>query len=150
MLQSVMSAEIADILGYLLPPWPHCFQLTFAVSTQHRPPFSLESGFILSCTSLLFRVHDRIKPGSCPCERLPPSLRSLSPSRHQFEEFTQRQTSHACLRSAFGVSHTLDGLPLLEPCELVSSHSHVRDSLFRGFPRRLADTLHQRTIPSCC
>jgi hypothetical protein len=40
--------------------------------------------------------------------------------------------------SALSVPSTLSGLLLLEPCELVSSHSHVRDSLFKGFPRRKA------------
>jgi len=36
------------------------------------------------------------------------------------------------LRSALGVSHTLDGLLSPRPCGLVSSHYHVRDSPFRG------------------
>jgi hypothetical protein len=39
------------------------------------------------------------------------------------------------LRSALGVSHTLDGLLSPRPRGLVSSHYHVRDSPFRGlFP----------------
>jgi hypothetical protein len=42
---------------------------------------------------------------------------------------------HTRLRSAHSVSHTLDGLLLQIPRGLVSSHSHVRDSLFRGFSR---------------
>jgi hypothetical protein len=58
-LQSLISAELADVSGLPLPPWPRCFQRTYAVLTRHRPPFSLESGFILSCASPLFRVHDR-------------------------------------------------------------------------------------------
>jgi hypothetical protein len=37
-----------------------------------------------------------------------------------------------CLCSAPSVFHALDGLLLLAPCGLVSSHYHVRDSLFRG------------------
>jgi hypothetical protein len=42
------------------------------------------------------------------------------------------------LRSARGVSRALDGLLPLTPCRLISSHCHVRDSLFRGFPRQLS------------
>jgi hypothetical protein len=48
-LQSIICIELADILGYLLPPWPSCFQPTYVVSTRYRPPYPLESGFILSC-----------------------------------------------------------------------------------------------------
>lgn len=43
---------------------------------------------------------------------------------------------NSCLRSAHAVSHDLDGLLLAAPCGLVSSHSHVRDSLLRGFPQQ--------------
>jgi hypothetical protein len=41
-------------------------------------------------------------------------------------------SSHTRLCSALSVSHALDGLRLHAPCKLVSSCSHVRDSLFRG------------------
>jgi hypothetical protein len=34
-------------------------------------------------------------------------------------------------------------------CGLVSSHCHVRDSLYRGFPRRPADTPRRCAVPSC-
>jgi hypothetical protein len=45
---------------------------------------------------------------------------------------------HTHLRSALSVLHALDGLLLLAPWRLVSSSCHVRDSLFRGFPRQSA------------
>ena len=57
--------------------------------------------------------------------------------------------SHTRLRSALSVSHALDGLLLLTPCGLVSSHCHVRDSLFRGFPCCQAGSPHRRVVPSC-
>jgi hypothetical protein len=53
---------------------------------------------------------------------------SSSPSRRQRTESTQQRASHARLRSALSVSHTLDGLLLCAPCRLVSSRCHVRDS----------------------
>ena len=62
-----------------------------------------------------------------------PSLGFLPSSRHQHRQFTSRSTSQVDLRSAHSVSHTLDGLHLPIPCELVSSRSHGQGSLFRGF-----------------
>lgn len=59
------------------------------------------------------------------------------------------RVSRAHLRSALDVSHVLDGLLLLRPCGLISSHSHVRDSLFRGFPHHPAAPAHRRNVPSC-
>jgi hypothetical protein len=73
-----------------------------------------------------------------------------SPSRHELLESTRQQVSYACLRSAHNVSHVLDGLLLLEPCGFISSHCHVRDYLFRGFPHQSADLTHRQFVPSCC
>jgi hypothetical protein len=61
----------------------------------------------------------------------------------------QPASFHTRLRSALGVSHTLDGLLLHTPCGLISSHSHVRDSHFRGFPRCQAGLPHRQPMPSC-
>jgi hypothetical protein len=58
-------------------------------------------------------------------------------------------SSHTHLRSALSVSRALDGLLLCLPCGLVSSHCHVRDSLFMGFPRCQADPTRRRAVPSC-
>jgi len=60
-----------------------------------------------------------------------------------------RRASYPRLRSAHGVSHALDGFLLRKPCGLVSSHSHVRDSLSRGFPRRPAALPRRQVVPSC-
>jgi hypothetical protein len=51
-------------------------------------------------------------------------------------------------RSALSVSHTLDGFLLRAPHGLVSSHSHVRGSHFRGFPRCPAVTISRWPVPS--
>jgi len=56
--------------------------------------------------------------------------------------------SHTQLCSALSVSHTLDGLPLSLPRGLVSSHCHVRDSPFRGFPHYSADDPLRLAVPS--
>jgi len=55
-------------------------------------------------------------------------------------------TSHLC--SARSVSHALDGLLLALPCGPISSHCHVQDLPFRGFPRCPADSTHRRVL-SC-
>jgi len=55
----------------------------------------------------------------------------------------------AHLSFALSVSHALDDFLLRLPCGLVSSHSHVRDSHFRGFPRCQAGLPHRRVVPSC-
>lgn len=49
-----------------------------------------------------------------------------------------RPVSHTDLRSARSVLPALDGLLLLGFSRFVSPASHVRDSLFRGFPRQPA------------
>lgn len=73
----------------------------------------------------------------------------VSPSRHQLLESTLRQASQTCLCSARSVLHALDGFLLPEPCRLVSSCYHVRDSLIRGFSQRPARLAHHQPMPSC-
>jgi hypothetical protein len=73
----------------------------------------------------------------------------ISPSRHQRRKSTHHRASNARLRSAHSVSHTHDGLLLPTPCGPISSHSHVRDSHSRGFPRHQAGSPHRRVVPSC-
>jgi hypothetical protein len=51
-------------------------------------------------------------------------------------------------RSALGVSHTLDGFIPGQSCGLISFHSHVQDSLYRGFPRYQAGLPHRHPVPS--
>jgi hypothetical protein len=71
----------------------------------------------------------------------------VSPSRHQCFESTNSRRPMSCLRSALSVSHALDGLLLLAPCGLVSSHCHVRDSLLRGFPQQPVVRAFTRPCP---
>jgi hypothetical protein len=78
-----------------------------------------------------------------------PPLGSRSPSRHKCVESTICRASQARLRFAPSVSHALGDLLLRAPRGLVSSHCHVRDSLFRGFPRYQAGSTHRRVVPSC-
>jgi hypothetical protein len=49
--------------------------------------------------------------------------------------------------SALSVSHARDGFSLFVSCRLVSSHYHVRDLLFRGFPHCLAELLFVNSFP---
>jgi len=84
--------------------------------------------------AVLFRVCHRSIPAQNP-QACAPSVRFCSPSRHEPVKSTIRRDSHLRLCSALSVSHALDGLLLHRPRRLVSSCSHVRDSLFRGcFP----------------
>ena len=80
-------------------------------------------------------------------ERLPGGL--VSHSRHKRTESTYHRASHTRLRSALSVSRALDGFLLHTPCGLVSSHSRVRDSHLRVFPRCQAGSPHRRVVPSC-
>jgi hypothetical protein len=82
---------------------------------------------------LLYRVRHRFSPARRP-QPTSSSLGSRSPSRHESVGSTYRWVSQAQLRSALSVSHTLDGLLPLEPCGLISSHCHVRDSVSGIFP----------------
>ena len=97
----------------------------------------------------LFRVHRCSAPVRCPQTPSTSPGVSGSPSRHQLAESTWQQVSQVCLSSAHSVSHALDGLLLPEPCELISSHCHVRDSLFRGSPQQPANLAHHQLVPSC-
>jgi hypothetical protein len=72
--------------------------------------------------------------------RLAPSLSFLSPSRHQYKKSTYQGVSYSPLCSVLSVPPTLDDLLLFAPCRLISSSSHVRDLLFRGFPCRSANS----------
>jgi hypothetical protein len=133
-----------------LPPWPCCFQLTSAVCHLDAGPRSLSSpGSSSRALLLLSRVLTDSDPPEHPCGLRAPSLGFTSPSRRQHPESTCDELSHAHLCSALSVSRALDGLLLCLPRGLVSSHCHVRDSLFRGFPRNQATATRHRDVPSC-
>jgi hypothetical protein len=63
---------------------------------------------------------------------------------------TSCRASHIRLSCVPNVSHVLDALLLHIPRGPISSHSHVRDSHFRGFPRCQAGSPLRRVVPSCC
>jgi hypothetical protein len=67
-----------------------------------------------------------------------PSVRFRPPSRHQLDESTCNEQIPSPSSSTLSVPPAHDGLLLFEPFGLISSQSHVRDSPFRGFPRRSA------------
>jgi hypothetical protein len=89
-----------------------------------------------------------MSPAQCACiERLPwgfPPLRDTDMRSPRHNEIPTPR-----LRSALSVSHALDRLLLLIPRGPISSRSHVRDSLFRGFPRCPATSPHRLGVPSC-
>jgi len=70
-LQSVMNTLVVDVSGYLLPPWPHCFQPTCAVFPKMPSPafakkrvhplmsFALPSEFVADPVPLNFRPERR-------------------------------------------------------------------------------------------
>jgi len=97
----------------------------------------------------LSRVRSRCDPPTARERRAPPVGSGCSPSRHRRAQSTWRQGSRPCLRSVLSVSHALDGLLLRAPRGLVSSRNHVRDCLFRGFPRRPAALARRQRVPSC-
>jgi hypothetical protein len=144
-----MSVEAAQPSGYCAPAVTFRFPVGLrGLSPRHRPPRSREFGFILSCASPPLQSPDRI----APARRI--SLRATflgvrfsiatSMSRvHSPTSFPPR------LCSALSVSHALDGLLLSISCGLVSSRCHVRDVLFRDFPRCPAASTRRRCVPSC-
>jgi len=81
---------------------------------------------------LLFRVRTASCLPAARMQRAPP-MGSRSQSRYQPGDPLACRAPSPALRSALGVSHTLDGLLSPRPCGLVSSRNHVRDSPFRGF-----------------
>jgi hypothetical protein len=66
-LQSVMSIETAELLGYSAPALALLFPAVLrGLSPRCRPPFSCEPGFILSCASPPLQSTDRFAPARTP------------------------------------------------------------------------------------
>jgi len=125
-----------------------CFQLAFTVFRVTPAPVIFR-----------FRVHSLLGFDSSSeyvtttlrlslLERQWPPLGFGSPSRHLLAESTYRQGTQPHLRSVLSVSHALDGLLLHKLCGPISSHCHVRDSLFRGFPQQPVGLTRRQTCPS--
>jgi hypothetical protein len=85
---------------------------------------------------LLFRVLYSVPALSSKASSTFPGISFSFATSVQQVHFTMGFQPH--LRSALSVLHALDGLLLFAPWRLVSSSCHVRDSLFRGFPRQSA------------
>jgi hypothetical protein len=113
-------------------------------SSSRRPSSTFAHDFILSCASFPSRAFESDPPVAS--RRRAPPLGFRSPSRHPPVESTCASFPSS-LRSALGVSHALDGLLHHRHRGFVSPHSHVRDSLFRGFPRRTAARALARRCP---
>jgi hypothetical protein len=103
-------------------------------------PRPLQDRFILSRAFLHFR---ELAAASLPfradtTRRLPRGfvpLRDLGEKSPLTARFPRR-----AYRSALSVSHAPDGLLLFLLRGLISSHCHVQDLPFRGFPRHSADS----------
>jgi hypothetical protein len=94
----------------------------------------------------------RVLPLACPPRRCSfdgaPSRGSPPSSRHQPQASTRYGLPRPRTRSVLGVSHALDGLLRLWPCEFISPRCHVQDSPFRGFPPGEAVPPRRWPIPS--
>lgn len=144
-LQSVMNIEVVGVSGYLLPPRTYCFQQFGGFPSVPSP------------VPLRVRVHPLVSFASPPeyillCHPSDPSTEALAPNTSQgflpirdtsnwSQPVDELPTAH--LRFALSVSHALDDFLLQLPRGLISSHSHVRDLHFRGFPCCQAGSPHR-------
>jgi hypothetical protein len=121
-LESVVNVQVASLSGYLLPPWPCCFQLTYAVFLKTPSPAPREkSGFILLEAAPRLQgtwpIRFCLQPEGCrhlPWDFVPYRDNSTADSSNE-SEFP---TTH--LSSALSVSHALGGLLPAEPGGLIS------------------------------
>jgi len=148
-LQSVIDAEVASTSGYSLPPGTRRFRRLGGFSPAASPaPLRDRVHPLMSFTP----SSEYVPFGTCPtsAETSTGHLPGFSShSRQEYSESTYRRASQPRLCFALSVSHALDDLLLRIPRGLVSSHSHVRDSLFRGFPRCQAALPHRQAVLSC-
>jgi hypothetical protein len=144
-LQSVVSLEVVDVSGCLPPPRARCFQRRGGSPPRPSPvPLREQVHPLMSSTS----PSEYILQVSCPT-RVPNTSQGCFPLRDKSTRSPQvGGIPKFHLRFALSVSHALDDLLLRVPCGLVSSHSHVRDSRFRGFPCCQAGSPHRRVVPS--
>jgi hypothetical protein len=143
-LQSLVCDRCSEIIGFPAPASPSSFPKGPRSSIVRRPPL------------LSQRVHPLVSfvsPSECTHHTRPahssraPPLGSLPPLRHQRGESTLASVPSS-LRSALRVSHPLDGFLLAPPCGSISPRSHIRGSLFRGFPSAAAAPPRRGPLPS--
>jgi hypothetical protein len=132
-------------IGCLPPPRAYCFQRLGGSPSMPSPsPLRVRVHPLVSCTSPSEYVLQVTRP-----TQVPNTFQGLLPLRDKSIWSPQGdEISRSHLRFALSVSHALDDLLLQRPCGLISSHSHVRDSHFRGFPCCQANSPHRRAVPS--
>ena len=133
-LQSVLSDAVPSLSGCLAPALAFRFPDDLRGSSRFTGPRDLT---IPGSSSRELRLLSRVRlvavtcPPAATAGRLPWGLVLLR-DVDVGSPLGDRLPS-SCLRSAPGVSHALDGLLLLTPRGLVSSHCHVRASTPQGF-----------------
>ena len=147
-LQSLMSTEVTDVLGYLCPPGTCCFQQLGGFPSMPAPALRMRTGSSSPELYFSFRVRSYLSPARCP-RALGASSRVSFPFATQAYEVHIRRapTPDFVPPSAFLTLSA--GYSFARRRGLVSSHCHVRDSLFRGFSRCQAGSSHRRVVPSC-
>jgi hypothetical protein len=144
------------------PPWPCCFQLTFAgLHLAAGPRFLAKTGSSSRALSLLYRVLTDSDPPE-PSRDRAPSLGFVSPSRRQHRESTCRRAptlayvppsafltlstacSSRCLAGLFHPTatsgiHSSGAFPATKPSRLVTAMS----------PRVVDDSHLQPSCPGC-
>jgi hypothetical protein len=121
-----MSVGVPSLLGYLDPAAAFLFPDGPRGLPRNTGPRSLAlPGSSSPELRLLSRVYCHLQPARRP--QPPGAFPEVS---RLFRDISPRSPLPgrypvSCLRSALSVSHALDGLLLLEPRELVSSHSRV-------------------------
>jgi hypothetical protein len=83
---------------------------------------------------------------SCPADYSAPLMRFVFPIARSNSSPLFPGLPHP-IRSAFRLSQPLDGLLLKSPCDLISCHWHLWDSLYRVFPLNTAPYPCQIQLP---
>jgi len=145
-LQSIVCERCSGTIRFPTPAPPPRFRRAARYSITRRPPLLSQRVHPLVSFASPSEFSSSYPPRASRHEA--PSLGFHPPSRHQPTESTHASIPSP-LRSALGVSHSLDGLLLHRPCGFISPHSHVRVSPFRGFPSIVAVPPRRWPLPSC-
>jgi hypothetical protein len=148
-LQSLICNAVPSLLDCLGPTATSAVSSRPLRYSRTAVPRILRDGFILSCA---FAPLQSSFLSFLPAHH-PQAMRHLPWDFFPHRDISAKspltdRISRPDLCSALSVSRALDGLLLFSPCELISSHCHVRDSLFKGFPRCLARLTHRQSVPS--
>ena len=138
-----------DPLGWSIPPLPHRFRWTDVVFPPMPAPVFLRNRVRPLVSFISPSERSPLVPARASRDDRAPSVGFSLLFAATTRGVHQQRASLSRLCSALDVSHALGGLLLRVPRGLVSSHNHVQDSRFRGFPRCQADPPRRRTVPSC-